>query len=585
MSRIRLLDRAGFIPLAVSMIVVLLLAAGLAVIFHNDAIYREQKLSQANMQARILAASVTAALDFGDPTTAQESVNALRVNSEIVGAGVYDAQGHLFVAFEREEAVVPEKPRLGPSSAAHIEAVVPVAQSGQRIGTVYLALVREPVTRRVTRYSVIALLISLSALAIGILGFAASALRRANRELATRADALSDAYDKLRIESEERAKAEEQLRQAQKMQALGQLTGGIAHDFNNLLTVIQGSADILRRPELPDEKRIRFAEAIVQTAGRAATLTGQLLAFARRQPLQPEVMDLNQRIHAMIDLLDRTLGEEIEVSTELAPGLCPVEADPAQLESALLNIAVNARDAMPEGGSLIIRAREVRDENGARAVALSVSDTGVGIDPEALSRVFEPFFTTKSVGKGTGLGLSQVYGFATQSGGDAKVESMPGKGTTVTITLPCSDQIPAEPAEESLEATAHRTGSILVVDDNEEVGAFAEVLLAELGHKVIRAQSGEEALEIVGDSPPDAVFTDVVMPGMGGLELAEELRRRWPALPIVLTTGYSDKVTAIGTGGLPVLFKPYRLETLAGILDKVLASAPASGEALPKSGS
>jgi signal transduction histidine kinase/ActR/RegA family two-component response regulator len=573
-TRGRLLERSGTIPVAVSLIVVFLLLAGLAVIFQNEASYREQKLRQAEMQARILAASVTAALDFGDPTTAQESVNALRVNSEIVGAGVYDAKGVLFVAFERRQGVVPKSPRVTGSRYAPIEAIAPVVQSGEPIGTVYLGLVREPVSRRVTRYSVIGLLVLLAALAIGILGFAATALRRANRELGERAEALTDAYDKLQIEIGERAKAEEQLRQAQKMQALGQLTGGIAHDFNNLLTVIQGSADILRRPELAEEKRIRFAEAIVQTAGRAATLTGQLLAFARRQPLQPEVIDLNQRILAMIDLLDRTLGEEIEVRTELASELCAVEADPAQLESALLNIAVNARDAMPDGGALTVRTREVRTEDGNRAVALAVSDTGSGIDPEALARVFEPFFTTKSVGKGTGLGLSQVYGFATQSGGDATVESESGKGTTVTITLPCSTGSPAAQLEESGEPSAHRTGSILVVDDNEEVGAFAEVLLTELGHRVIRAQSAEHALEIIDGSPPDAVFTDVVMPGMSGLELAEELLRRWPGLPIVLTTGYSDKVTAMGTGGLPVLFKPYRLESLAGILDKVLAAVP-----------
>jgi CheY-like chemotaxis protein len=322
---------------------------------------------------------------------------------------------------------------------------------------------------------------------------------------------------------------------------------------------------------LPEEKRVRFADAIVQTAGRAAALTGQLLAFARRQPLQPETLDINERIVAMTDLLDRTLGERIEIRTELAPDLCPIEADPAQLESAVINIAVNARDAMPDGGVLTIRTRETNlPDSDRQAVALSLTDTGAGIEPEVLARVFEPFFTTKSVGKGTGLGLSQVYGFAAQSGGDVRLMSEQGEGTTVAIILPCSDRAATTRSVTADNVSAHRTGRILVVDDNEEVGAFAETLLSELGHHVVRAKTGSEALECVEQHQFDAVFTDVVMPGMSGLELAEALKTLHPNLPVVLTTGYSDEVTTSGTGGLPVVFKPYRLEALASALDKAL---------------
>jgi CheY-like chemotaxis protein len=362
------------------------------------------------------------------------------------------------------------------------------------------------------------------------------------------------------------------------MQALGQLTGGIAHDFNNLLTVIQGSADILKRPGVDEPRRIRFAEAIVQTASRAAALTSQLLAFARRQPLQPRVIDLNAHIAGMTEMLDRTLGERIRVVTDLAPGLCPIAADPTQLESALLNIAVNARDAMPDGGTLTIATRDAPDLGGGRTgVAVAMTDTGAGIEAEMLQRVFEPFFTTKSVGKGTGLGLSQVYGFATQTGGDVQVTSEVGAGTTVTMLLPCTEDV-AEPKAALPAASGRngRSGHILIVDDNEEVGALAETLCKELGHEVARVRSGEEALGKVRDGSFDVVFTDVVMPGMSGLQLAERLREQAPGLAIVLTTGFSDEISGAGTGGLPVVYKPYRLETLAAVLGEALGNISAA---------
>ncbi|MGZ8352654.1 MAG: ATP-binding protein [Allosphingosinicella sp.] len=569
----RLADRWPNVPIAAGVMALLLLAIGLAVIFQNESAYREQKLRETTIQADILAASVTAALDFGDATTAREAVDALRVNPQIDAAGVYDSQGVLFAGYDRRPGALPRAASTPRSGADTVSALVPVLRGGERIGSVYLGAVREPLSRRLTRYGFVGLLIAMAVLVVLILGISQTALRRAKRELEARAEALSGAYAELQVQVEERAHAEEQLRQAQKMQALGQLTGGIAHDFNNLLTVIQGSADILRRPGIAEAKRIRFAEAIVQTAGRAAALTAQLLAFARRQPLQPEVIDLNAKIEGMTDLLDRTLGERVEIRTDLTEGLCAIEVDPAQLESAILNVAVNARDAMPEGGTLTLRTGEAPPlADGRPAIFVAVSDNGTGIDEDVLSRVFEPFFTTKSVGKGTGLGLSQVYGFAAQRGGDVQVESVVGEGTTVTLILPCSEsgEVPAaRPEPEAVHK--HRTGRILLVDDNEEVGAFAETLLVELGHRVMRARTGAEALELAGAGGFDAVFTDVVMPGMSGIELADALAPVLPGVPVVLTTGYSDEISRAGGVGRPVVFKPYRLETLSGVLDDVLA--------------
>jgi signal transduction histidine kinase/CheY-like chemotaxis protein len=415
------------------------------------------------------------------------------------------------------------------------------------------------------------LLILMAVLVVAVLGFGQAALRRVNRQLEERAEALVRANAELQVQVGERNKAEDQLRQAHKMQALGQLTGGIAHDFNNLLTVIQGSADMLRRPGLAEDKRVRFAEAVVQASGKAAALTGQLLAFARRQPLQPEVIEVNELIRAMIDLLDRTLGERIAVATDLADIACMVEADRAQLESAVLNIAVNARDAMPDGGQLAIKTALFDDAERGPMIAVSIGDSGAGMDEDTLSRAFEPFFTTKMTGKGTGLGLSQVYGFASQSGGDVRLASVVGMGTTVTLLLPCSGAAgELRAAAEAGMPAPGRVGRILLVEDNDEVGEFAEHLLGELGHEVRRVRSGEQALRLAERETFDAVFTDVVMPGMSGLELAGRLAELRPGLPIILTTGFSEEIAKSGAGGRPVILKPYRPETLAAAIDQAL---------------
>ncbi len=575
MAKLPRLSRAWIdAPAAIVAVVVLMLLAGIGIIMQSEAAYRDLQQQETRVQAEILAASVTAALDFDDAVAAREAVSAIRVNRQVRSVGIYNEQGILVAGYGRDgPGPSPRFVERLPAPENAVSSEVPVMSRGERIGTVILATDPEPVARRLTRYLVIGLLIVMAALVVSVLGLAQNALRRANRELEERADALAGANAELKVQVSERGKAEEQLRQAHKMQALGQLTGGIAHDFNNLLTVIQGSADMLRRPGVSEDKRIRFAEAVVQASDKAAALTGQLLAFARRQPLQPEVIEVNALIRDMTDLLDRTLGERIEVTTVLAPVACTVEADRAQLESALLNIAVNARDAMPEGGQLDIRTAPVGDAARGEMIAISVGDCGTGMDDATLDRAFEPFFTTKSTGKGTGLGLSQVYGFASQSGGDVRIDSTPGRGTIVTLLLPRRGTAGEKaPAEKSVSLERGRPGRILLVEDNDEVGAFAAQLLDELGHEVVRTASGEEALARLQAEPFDLVFTDVVMPGMSGLDLAGRIAEARPDLPVILTTGYSDEIARSGAGGRPVILKPYRPETLASAISQALAT-------------
>lgn len=568
----RLPERWTNAPFAIVAIVALLVLAGIGALLQNEAGYRDRHVEEARIEAEVLAAGVAGALDAGDAAASGRAVDAIRVNRRLRSVAVYDRAGDLVAGFRRDGAGPPRRlVAHAPADGNAVISSVPVMRSGARVGMVVLASDPDPLSRRLNRYFVIALLILMAVLVVAVLGLGQAALRRANRQLEERAEALARANAELQIQVAERSKAEDQLRQAHKLQALGQLTGGIAHDFNNLLTVIQGSADMLRRPGLAEDKAIRFAEAIVQASAKAAALTGQLLAFARRQPLQPEVIDVNALIGAMTDLLDRTLGERIAVTTELSDGACTVEADRAQLESALLNIAVNARDAMPTGGRLVVRTAPHHDGERGAMIAVSVSDSGSGMDEDTLDRAFEPFFTTKTTGKGTGLGLSQVYGFASQSGGDVRIASVPGMGTTVTILLPCSNaQSERRGADEAGFAAPGRAGRILLVEDNEAVGVFAEQLLVELGHQVRRVRSGEQALRLATEERFDAVFTDVVMPGMSGLELAARLSELRPELPIILTTGYSDEIAKSGAGGRPVILKPYRPETLAAAIDQAL---------------
>ena len=374
--------------------------------------------------------------------------------------------------------------------------------------------------------------------------------------------------------------AEDALRQSQKLEAVGQLTGGVAHDFNNLLTIIRSSVEFLRRPDLAPERKRRYLDAVSDTVDRAAKLTGQLLAFARRQALKPETFDVGERLRSICEMLDSVTGARIRVVTDLPGEPCYVRADASQFETALVNMAVNARDAMDGEGRLTLHLDggapmpPIRGHAGARGpfVAVSVTDTGSGIASADLGRIFEPFFTTKEVGKGTGLGLSQVIGFAKQSGGDVDVRSRAGEGTTFTLFLP-QVSAPAEspaPASPSPETGAAARLTILVVEDNVEVGRFCTQILEELGHRPVWAENAEAALAELERSqvPFDAVFSDVVMPGMGGIALARLLRERDPGLPVVLTSGYSHVLAQDDTHGFELLRKPYSAAELARVLQE-----------------
>jgi two-component system NtrC family sensor kinase len=385
---------------------------------------------------------------------------------------------------------------------------------------------------------------------------------------------------RLYLESAKRMDAEEALKHGQRLEALGQLTGGVAHDFNNLLTVIRASVDLLRRPHLAEERRLRYVEAISDTVARATKLTAQLLAFARRQTLIPEAFDVGQSVQTLSGMIGTLTGSPIEIVTRVPDEPCFVNADAGHFETALINMAVNARDAMGGEGRLTIAVRAVPDLPGPSThpfsphgyVAVSVNDTGVGIPQDQLGRIFEPFFTTKEVGQGTGLGLSQVFGFAKQSGGEVMVASEIGQGSTFTLYLPRvpgSDR-PQKVSVEDVPAAAGDGMSILVVEDNLDVGTFAADALSELGYVTTLVNSAKDALAELTKNPArfDVVFSDVVMPGMTGIDLAREVRRRFD-LPIVLTSGYSQALSQNGSSGFELLQKPYSIEQLSRVLHKV----------------
>jgi signal transduction histidine kinase/CheY-like chemotaxis protein len=402
---------------------------------------------------------------------------------------------------------------------------------------------------------------------------------RAARELedlvAARTRELEAANRELHAQMTERARVEESLRHAQKLEAVGQLTGGVAHDFNNLLMVIAGGLDMIDRQSDP-VRRQRLLDGMRQAAGRGATLIRQLLAFSRRQPLRPEPLDLGRQIGDMRELLDRSLSGDVDVALEFAPELWPVAVDPGELELAILNLSVNARDAMPAGGTVTIRAENLPGlMDGALQgdfVRLSVIDTGTGMPPEVVSRAFEPFFTTKDIGKGSGLGLAQVYGFARQSGGAVRIETAMGRGTAIALLLPRSDgaMLAADKrpiVDVGVERTpGARSGHVLLVEDDNEVAALVIEMLGQLGLETTRASSAAAALGALANGRAvDLVFSDVMMPGgMSGVDLAREVKRRRPELPILLTTAYVEAVKSIAEAeGIGVLPKPYCLDDLA----------------------
>jgi signal transduction histidine kinase len=380
-----------------------------------------------------------------------------------------------------------------------------------------------------------------------------------------------DVTDRLRDQSR-LAAAEEALRQSQKLETLGQLTGGVAHDFNNLLTPIVGTLDILQRREVGDERLQQLVGGALLAADRARTLVQRLLAFSRRQHLQPQAVDVRALIESMADLVTRSMGPTISLRFEFAESLPPAHVDPNQLELALLNLAVNARDAMPDGGTLTFGA--VPDQN--KYVRLSVVDTGAGMDVATLKRAVEPFFTTKGLGRGTGLGLSSVQGLAVQSGGAFELQSEPGKGATATLWLPVSGETPVPmPSTEPrpVEKPA-RPASILLVDDEDLVRAGTAAMLGDAGYDVIQANSAFQALQLLRNGlETDLLVTDYAMPGFTGAELATECRELRPGLRVLMITGYANLADR-HAGNLPRLAKPFRQADLALAVAELLNAAP-----------
>ncbi|MEH6663972.1 MAG: ATP-binding protein [Brevundimonas sp.] len=549
----------------------LLLAAGVGVTVFSERWEKAQLARQAEAQAELMASAVSGALAFDDPQAAADYVEAVQINANILSAAVYDLDGRLVAGFHREQ----DRPE--PTLAAGQEGsrfrdgqlgvVRRVEQGGQALGAVRLIFEESSPRQRLSRYLGIGLLLSLAVLVVVVLAASQTALRRANEALAERAQDLDTANMRLRQQMDEREKAEEALRQSQKMEAMGRLTGGVAHDFNNLLMVASSAADMLERTR-DEAKRAKLLAGLRQAVERGAGLTRQLLAFSRQTPLKVSVIDAGERIEAIRVLLQGSLREDITVVIDAHADACPVEVDLGEFELALINLAVNARDAMPRGGVLTARIRS-REVDGHGWVRIEVEDTGVGMSPQVQARIFEPFFTTKEVGRGTGLGLSQVYGFARSSGGQISVRSEEGVGTTFILDLPCTDK-PLTKAGAAPAPRDRAEGRLLLVEDDDAVAVGVGHMLRDLGYTYVRACDGSDALRILqGDAAFDLVLSDMVMPGaLGGLDLANAIRERSPTQPVLLMTGYSEAASAASGAGFPVLTKPYGIDDLASaILD------------------
>jgi signal transduction histidine kinase/CheY-like chemotaxis protein len=432
-----------------------------------------------------------------------------------------------------------------------------------------------------------------------LISLARAALRARRRQYDARArlKALQESEERLRTANEtlearvqERTREHElalaKLHEAQKLETLGQLTGGVAHDFNNLLTPVIGNLDLLRHRLGPNHASQRLIDAALQAASRAATLVQRLLAFARRQDLRTQSVNIGALLDGMTDLIRRSLNPAIDVQIEHGPDLPPARVDPNQLELAILNLAINARDAMPRGGTLRISASAAAagDQGKLQAgdyVRITVEDDGVGMDAQTLGRAVEPFFSTKGLGKGTGLGLSMVHGLAAQLGGTLELQSSPNAGTTAEVWLPVSSEPAGTGEVEPRSLTvAPRRATILLVDDEELVRIGTADMLADLGYEVIEATSGAEALRLLrSGEEPDLLLTDYLMPGMNGVELIEQAKSLAPSMQALLITGYSTIAEGPGAS-VPRLAKPYRQADLAQFVADLLAPEP-SGQVLP----
>jgi signal transduction histidine kinase len=561
-----------------------LLLAGVVLALNNERAYRAQKIYEITVQARIVASTVTAALVFDDRHAAEEYVNALSANPEIEVAAVFGPAGGLYAAYVRRQGhgVLPsEAPTLGARfGEGRLVVATPVVQGGASIGTVYVESLIEPFTRRIERYGIIGILVIMGSLVMLVLAAAHRVMTRANEEL-TRAN------QNLQTQIAERQKAEEALGRAQRIEAVGQLTAGVAHDFNNLLTAVLGNLDMLAERHADDVRSARMIASAQRAGQRGANLTAQLLAFARQQRLEPRAVDINDLIESMEPMLRATLGGAIDIGIELSPGLPKALADAGQLELMIVNLCINARDALGAGGKILVATECSRFGAPSRPeepppgeyVLVAVSDNGSGIPPEIIDRVFEPFFTTKGVGKGSGLGLSQVVGVAQQLGGGVRLDSRPGQGTTVRVCLPPASDGDAPPGTEdelvrATVPTAARRAVLLLVDDDPDVRGVTAAMLRDAGHEVLEAGDGADALEILRREGRriDLVISDFAMPAMNGVELAEAARRVIARLPVLFITGFAETRALAGYARPEeTLRKPFLAQDLLNRIAALLA--------------
>jgi signal transduction histidine kinase/ActR/RegA family two-component response regulator len=564
---------------------VVLVAVGAALGLRNEVSFRRDLIMQTNAQADILATSLTAALAFDDRVAMEQYVQALRVNPRLSAAAVYDVQGQRVVGLHFRQ-MPPPPATVGPVRTAwndrRVQATRRAVEQGQTLGYVFLETSRDSWGAMIGRHIGVGLLTVMGLILMVLVSSAAAKLQ-------ARAGELAEANARLTEEIAARAQAEEALRQSQKMEALGQLTGGIAHDFNNLLQVIMGALELIRR-KAADTTRVEvWAQHGLAAAERGASLTRQLLAFSRTQKLDLHPFVVADLVTGMRELLERTLGAGIELVLDLDRARMPVLSDHTQLELAILNLAINARDAMPDGGRLTISTRIVTVGPGHPVlppddyVALSVTDTGHGMAPEVMGRAFDPFFTTKSIGKGTGLGLSQVYGVARQAGGEAFIESRPGGGTTVTVLLRRSLELAeAEVSAAGDEAVLAPSdgATVLVVDDDEQVRSLLRDTLQMLGYRVLDANGGAAAIRFLQAGRPDAMLLDFAMPQMNGAQVADRARQLWPDLPIIFASGHSDTAAiqaAVGQDA-SILRKPFEMGVLARTLGAMIGRSAAGAK-------
>jgi signal transduction histidine kinase/CheY-like chemotaxis protein len=406
-------------------------------------------------------------------------------------------------------------------------------------------------------------------------------LQQANADLEQR---VRERSRQLEAEIVERERVQESLRETQKLEAIGRTAGGIAHDFNNLLTIIQGNAELLLDTKLPPAD-LDAVQAIDRATDRGVRLIKQILSFSRRQPLKIDTIDLRERAEEISEMLGRSVRGEVDLIVNFPDDLWPIECDVAELEIALMNLCVNARDASPKGGTVRVDGRnctasdaERLPDSGGAFVALSVSDTGIGIAPDDMTRVFEPFFTTKEIGKGTGLGLSQVYGFAQQTGGSVVIDSKPGEGTAVTIYLPRAKRAAIAGGATAHDPVRRAKGAVLLVEDDENVAKVALKILQMIGYRAEHARDGGTALALLlGGQKFDIVFSDILMPGgMSGLDLARKIRQHFPRLPVLLSTGYARAAGEVHREGFSIIAKPYRADSLAAALARTIAESAQS---------